>query len=52
MHKALEHDPIPIGIFYQDEHTTFEDHIWGNEKKSLVTHTHDIIKLQELFDSY
>lgn len=52
MHKALENDPIPIGIFYQDEHATFEEHIWGNEKKPLVTHTHDIIKLQELFDSY
>ena len=52
MEKALENDPIPIGIFYQDEHTTFEEHIWGNEKKSLVSVTHDIIKLQELFDSY
>jgi 2-oxoglutarate ferredoxin oxidoreductase subunit beta len=52
MEKALENDPIPIGIFYQDEHTTFEENIWGNEKKSLVSVTHDIIKLQELFDSY
>ncbi len=52
MQKALENDPKPIGIFYQDEHTTFEEHIWGNEKKSLVSLTHDIKKLQELFDSY
>jgi 2-oxoglutarate ferredoxin oxidoreductase subunit beta len=52
MVKALENDPIPIGIFYQDEHTTFEEQLWGNEKKSLVCVTHDIKKLQELFDSY
>ncbi len=52
MQKALENDPKPIGIFYQDEHTTFEEHIWGNEKNSLVSLTHDIKKLQELFDSY
>lgn len=52
MQKALENDPIPIGIFYQDGHTTFEEHIWGDEKKSLVYVTHDIKKLQELFDFY
>ncbi len=52
MEKALENDPIPIGIFYQNEKPTFEEHIWGNEKKPLVALTHDIIKLQELFDSY
>lgn len=52
MQKALEADPMPIGIFYQNEQTTFEEYMWGNEKKPLVTLTHDIIKLQELFDSY
>lgn len=52
MQKALENDPIPIGIFYQDEHTTFEEHIRGNENNPLVTLTHDVKKLQELFDSY
>lgn len=52
MQKALDNDPIPIGIFYQNEHTTFEEHIRGKEKKPLVTLTHDIRKLQELFDSY
>jgi 2-oxoglutarate ferredoxin oxidoreductase subunit beta len=52
MQKALETNPMPIGIFYQNKKLTFEEHIWGNEKKALVTLTHDIIKLQELFDSY
>ena len=52
MQKALENDPIPIGIFYQDAHITFEEHIRGNEQNPLVTLTHDIKKLQELFDSY
>ncbi|UPT78456.1 thiamine pyrophosphate-dependent enzyme [Sulfurovum sp. XGS-02] len=52
MQKALENDPIPIGIFYKNTHTTFEEHLRGDEQKPLVTLTHDIIKLQELFDSY
>ncbi len=52
MHKALENDPIPIGIFYQSEHTTFEDHIRGNDKNALFSLTHDMKKLQELFEMY
>ncbi len=52
MQKALENDPIPIGIFYQDVKPTFEEHIRGEEQNPLVTLTHDINKLQELFDSY
>lgn len=52
MQKALENDPIPIGIFYQNEQPTFEEHIRGNEQNPLVTLTHDMKKLQELFDSY
>ena len=52
MQKALEHDPMPIGIFYQDAHTRFENHIRGNEGNALVTLAHNIKKLQELFNSY
>ena len=52
MHKALENDPIPIGIFYQSEHSTFEDHIRGNDKNALFSLTHDMKKLQELFEMY
>jgi 2-oxoglutarate ferredoxin oxidoreductase subunit beta len=52
MEKALENDPIPIGIFYQSERTTFEEHIREDEKNALFSLTHDIKKLQELFEMY
>lgn len=52
MTKALENDPIPIGIFYQTETATFEECIRGNEKKALFRLTHDIEKIQTLFESY
>ncbi|GIT97531.1 thiamine pyrophosphate-dependent enzyme [Sulfurovum sp. TSL1] len=52
MKKALENDPIPIGVFYQHTHATFEENIRGEEQDPLATLTHDIKKLQELFDSY
>jgi len=52
MIKALENDPIPIGVFYQVESPTFENHIRGDEKQALFSLTHDIKKLQELFEIY
>jgi len=52
MHKALESEPIPIGIFYQSERTTFEEHIRGDEKNALFNLTHDVKKLQKLFEMY
>ena len=52
MQKALENDPIPIGVFYQSERTTFEEHIRGDEKNALFNLTHDLKKLQELFETY
>ncbi len=52
MEKALENDPIPIGVFYQSERTTFEEHIREDEKNALFSLTHDIKKLQELFEMY
>lgn len=52
MGKALESDPIPIGIFYQSEHSTFEDQIRGNEKNPLFSLIHDMKKVQELFEMY
>ncbi|MEN8726692.1 MAG: 2-oxoacid ferredoxin oxidoreductase, partial [Sulfurovum sp.] len=50
--KALENDPIPIGIFYQTEGITFEEHLRGDEKKALFSLTHDMQKLQEMFEEY
>ncbi|MEN8727229.1 MAG: thiamine pyrophosphate-dependent enzyme, partial [Sulfurovum sp.] len=35
MIKALENDPIPIGIFYQMQTVTFEESIRGDERKAL-----------------
>lgn len=52
MQKALDNDPIPIGIFYQAESTTFEDQIRGDEKNALFSLTHDIGKLQESFEVF
>lgn len=52
MTKALENDPIPIGIFYQKDTLTFEESIRGNGAKALFTQTHDIEKIQKLFESY
>jgi len=52
MIKALEYDPIPIGIFYQTEGITFEEQLRGDEKKALFSLTHDIQKIQEMFEEY
>ena len=52
MQKALEKDPIPIGIFYQNERMSFEEYIRGDETNALFSLTHDIKKLQELFEAY
>ncbi len=52
MQKALENDPIPIGIFYKDEGITFEENLRGKDQRPLVTVSHDMQKLHELFDGY
>ncbi len=52
MQKALENEPIPIGIFYKAESTTFEEHLRGDEQSALYSLSHDIKKLQELFEAY
>lgn len=52
MIKSLENNPIPIGIFYQAEYVTFEEHIRGEEKNALFSLTHDLKKMQALFDAY
>lgn len=52
MHKALENDPIPIGIFYRSESLTFEDHLRKDEKRALYGLSHDLTRLQDLFEKY
>ena len=52
MIKALENDPIPLGIFYKNETVTFEEYIREDEKRALYSLTHDHEKIQVLFDAY
>lgn len=52
MMKALENNPIPIGIFYRTENVTFEEHIRGEEKSALFNLARDLKKMQALFDAY
>lgn len=52
MQKALENDPIPIGIFYQTEGTIFEENIRKNGQEALFGLSHDVNKLQKLFEAY
>lgn len=52
MQKALENDPIPIGIFYKNETPTFEENIRGEDQHPLYETTHDSEKLQKLFEAY
>lgn len=52
MGKALENDPIPIGIFYRSESPTFEENLRGDEKKALYALSHDLTRLQDLFETY
>ncbi len=52
MQKALENDPIPIGIFYQAPSVTFEEHFRGDEQEPLFSLSHNMNKLQKLFETY
>lgn len=52
MYKALENDPIPIGIFYRSESPTFEEHLRADEKRALYRLSHNLNKLQDLFKMY
>lgn len=52
MNKALENDPIPIGIFYRKAYITFEEHLRGEEKRALFSLSHDLKKLQKFFNKY
>lgn len=54
LQKAFEVMPMPLGILYQDKNSvlTFEEQIRKSEIKALYLSTHDISKIQNLFDSY
>ena len=52
LQKALEETPTPIGIFYKNNSATFEEYFRGDDKSPLFTLSHDLKKLQRLFEAY
>ena len=52
--KAFEAIPMPLGIIYQDKNRTdtFEERIRADDKRALYSVTHDIAKIQNLFERY
>ena len=52
MGKALESDHLQLGIFYQADYVTFEENRRENEKNALYSLTHDVKKIQDLFEIY
>lgn len=52
--KAFETIPMPIGILYKNKNpdATFEENIRGSDAKALRSVTHDLSKIQSLFESY
>lgn len=52
MSKAMQTYPYPLGIFYQKQSETFEEHLWKNKKdmKALYTKKHDMKKVQKLYN--
>lgn len=54
LQKVFEVMPMPLGILYKNKNSVlaFEEHIRKGQTNALYLNTHDISKLQNLFDSY
>ena len=52
MQKALETMPMPLGVFYQNRGSTFEQRIRRGDTKPLYATRHDRMQLQDLFEKY
>lgn len=52
MQKALETTPMPLGVFYQNRGSTFEQRIRRGDTKPLYATRHDTRQIQDLFDRY
>jgi len=54
LQKAFEFSPMPLGIIYQDKSSRdiFERSIRGKDAKPLHAVSHDVSKIQDLFNSY
>ena len=51
LRRALETEPMPLGIFYQEEKPTFGEQV-RRTTAPLHTLRHDLNRLQERFDTY
>jgi 2-oxoglutarate/2-oxoacid ferredoxin oxidoreductase subunit beta len=52
MAKAMETLPLPLGIFYRNESSTFEARIRHESRAPLYARRHDAAALQALFERY
>ena len=52
MQKAFETMPMPLGILYKNISSTFEQRVRHGDTKPLYATSHNILKIQELFESY
>ena len=49
--KALQNDPLPLGVFFQEERATFEEQLRKTQQPLHET-VHDMKRLQEFFEMY
>jgi len=52
MQKAFETMPMPLGVLYKNEGSTFENRVRHDKTKPLYTTKHDINTIQDIFESY
>jgi 2-oxoglutarate ferredoxin oxidoreductase subunit beta len=55
MEKAMEHEQLPIGIFYRQDHLpTFEENLWRgyDREQPIWEQHHDPKRVQEAFELY
>jgi len=50
--KASETMPMPLGVLYQHSGSTFEERVRRGDSKPLYATSHDLAKIQELFEGY
>jgi 2-oxoglutarate ferredoxin oxidoreductase subunit beta len=52
MKKAFETESMPLGIFYQNRSSTFEQRIRHDDSRPLYESRHDAAQIQTLFERY
>jgi len=51
MAKAMQTLPLPLGIFYQKTSETFETRVRHGARRPLYAQSHNMLRIQELFES-